>query len=356
MPNALRSGVFSRPNDVTRSPRGIPLAALRVPLLLKLAGALALVVLLLVAGWAADLATVHSLWVATAWAAVVFGIGIALIVVALRPIRDLESTVTRVWRGDFGARVSPSMVADNEVLRVGAMFNVLLDGLSADRARMRALAAQVIEAGDRERAALARELHDSTAQRLAALLFNISVAARDCHDPELAKRLATVRDAAEELTNEVRSLAQSVHPRVLDDLGLVPALRKLARDASNGSGIDIDVSATDASSLPLDRATVLYRVAQEAVRNAVRHGDPKHVRLTMTADDATARLEVLDDGRGFDASAVQRNGRGTGLSSMRDRLAVVEGTLDVRTAPGGGTAIVATIPVSDVAMSIQGER
>src|SRR5262249_25781030 len=150
---------------------------------------------------------------------------------------------TRVWQGDFGARVSPSVVADNEVLRVGAMFNLLLDGLSADRARMRALPAPGIEAGDRGRAALSAEPHDSTPHRLAALLFNISVAARDCHDPELAKRLGAVRDTAEELTNEVRSLAQSVHPRVLDDLGLVAALRKLARDASNGSGIDIDVSA-----------------------------------------------------------------------------------------------------------------
>jgi signal transduction histidine kinase len=165
--------------------------------------------------------------------------------------------------------------------------------VSRDRARMQALAADVIETGDRERAAVALELHDSTAQRLAALLLNISAAARDARDPDLTARLASIRDAAEDVTNEVRTLAQSMHPRVLDDLGLVAALRKLGREAS-GSGIEVDVLApSDIAPLPRSISVALYRVAQEAVRNAVQHAAPRQIQLTITVDAAEARLEVL---------------------------------------------------------------
>jgi signal transduction histidine kinase len=332
---------------VIRSPRGVPLAALRVPLLLKLLGVDLLLVATLMAGWLLSGPPIRDVYPAFVLAILVAAASVSLTMIALRPIRDLESTVSRVWGGDFGARVERSVVADNEVLRVGAMLNLLLDGLSTDRTRMQALAAQVIDAGDRERAALARELHDSTAQRLAALLFQLSAAARDSRDPELARRLSDARDAAEELTNEVRALAQSVHPRVLDDLGLTAALRKLVRDASTGTGIDVDVNTQgDLSVLPRGVAAVLYRVAQEAVRNAVRHAAPRHIRLTASIDASTARLEVRDDGRGFDYSGFETQPHRNGLASMRDRLTVIEGSLDVHTATGGGTAIVATIPLA----------
>jgi len=268
------------------------------------------------------------------------------VAVAIRPIQDLEDVASRVWKGDFGARVEQSAVADDQVLRVGAMFNLLLDGLATDRARMRALAAEVIEVGDRERAALARELHDSTAQRLAALMLQVSAAARDSKDPALAARLAAIRDDAEEVTEEVRLLSHTVHPRVLDDLGLVPALHKLARDSSAGTGIDVDVEAdTDGSSIPPPVAAVLYRVAQEAVRNAVRHATPRRVRVVLHQSNGSATLEVLDDGKGFDLREAEKRRPGMGLLSMRERVSLLDGELAIRTAPGDGTAISATVPI-----------
>jgi signal transduction histidine kinase len=267
------------------------------------------------------------------------------VAIAIRPVQDLEEVASKVWKGDFGARVEQSAVADDQVLRVGVMFNLLLDGLANDRARMRALAAEVIEVGDRERAALARELHDSTAQRLAALLLQISVAARDAKDPELAARLAAMRDSAEEVTEEVRLLSHTVHPRVLDDLGLVPALQKLARDSSTGTGIDVAVQAdTDGATIPHPVAAALYRVAQEAVRNAVRHAAAHRVRVVLHQENGTATLEVLDDGKGFDLQEAEQRRPGMGLLSMRERVALVDGELVIRTAPGGGTSIGATVP------------
>src|SRR5439155_17500454 len=156
--------------------RVVRLAALRAPLLVKVVGANLLVVVVLAAAWLSGLLS------SGAGVAVLITLLIivhsVLAVVALRPVRDLEDVASRVWRGDFGARVEASAVADQEVMRVGAMFNVLLDGLAADRARMHDLANDIIEIADRERAGLARELHDSTAQHLAALLLQISTAAR----------------------------------------------------------------------------------------------------------------------------------------------------------------------------------
>ena len=322
---------------------GIRLAALRVPLVAKLVGANLGVVAVLTVAWVASGAVMHAEVLLAILAVLV--LHLVAVAVALRPIQDLEDVASRVWKGDFGARVEQSAVADDEVLRIGAMFNLLLDGLVADRARMRALAAEVIEVGDRERAALARELHDSTAQRLAALMLQVSAASRDARDPELAARLAAIRDAAEEVTEEVRLLSHTVHPRVLDDLGLVPALRKLARDSSTGTGIDVDVeSNTDGSGIPHPVAAVLYRVAQEAVRNSVRHAAPHRVRVVLHEQDGTATLDVLDDGRGFDLQEAERRRPGMGLLSMRERVSLVDGELAIRTAPGDGTAISATVP------------
>ena len=342
IPNPIQLARGKRRPTGTR--RSIRLAALRVPLVAKLIGANLIVVAVLTIAWIASGDTMTGDVLVAIGAVMV--LHVIAVFIALRPIRDLEDVVARVWEGDFGARVDHSSMADNQVLRVGAMFNLLLDGLASDRERMRALAAEVIEVGDRERAVLARELHDSTAQHLAALLLQISAAARDCEDPGLRDRLLAARDSAQEITEEVRLLSHTVHPRVLDDLGLVAALQKLARDSSHGTGIDLDVEApAGIPRLPQPVAAVLYRVAQESVRNAIKHASPRNVRLVLHQDQETARLEVLDDGCGFDLQEAQRRRPGMGLLSMRERVSLVDGSLDFRTAPGNGTTVTASIPL-----------
>ncbi len=328
--------------------RGIRLAALRVPLVAKLVGANLAVVGLLTTMWLAAGGAVNGI-VALALA-VVMGVHLALLLVALRPIRDLETAAWRVWQGDYGARVARSSVADREVLRVGSMFNILLDSLAADRAKMRNLAAEVIAAGDRERAALARELHDSVAQQVAAVLLQLAAAARDTSDPELAARLGNARDALESALHDARSLSHALHPGLLDDLGLEAALKRLARDASNGNGVDIDVHvAGDAGRLPRAVEGTLYRVAQEAMRNATVHASPRHVRVTLHRGSAAATLSVHDDGAGFDVAEAESRRHGIGLRSMRERVDLLNGRLDVNTARGSGTTITATVPLDAAA-------
>jgi signal transduction histidine kinase len=318
--------------------------SLRAPLAVKLVGANLLVVAVLLTGW--WVAGGHVSWAVIALAALVVAVNFILVMIALRPIRDLEAAAARVWHGDYGARVEHSAVADPEVLRVGSTFNILLDGLAADRARMRALAADVIAAGDRERAAIARELQESTAQHVAALLFELSTAARDAGDPALAERLREARDSAEAILEEVRILSQTVHPALLDDLGLDAALKKLARDSSHGNGIDIDVKSDVSDRLPINVEAVLYRVAQESVRNATRHGSPHKIRITLARFPRSATLEVHDDGRGFDLAEVERSNIHRGLASMRERVSLLDGWIEIKTARGGGTTITATVPLT----------
>lgn len=323
--------------------RGIRLAALRAPLVLKLIGANVFVVASL-ATVALRLGVVPTAGLAAATALLIVT-HLALVLVALRPVRDLEATARRVWEGDYGARVSASSVADNQVLRVGSMFNILLDGLAADRARTRALARDVIATGERERAALARELQESTAQHVAALLFEVSSVARDASDPRLAARLGAARDSVESILEELRTLSNTVHPIVLGDFGIEAGLRKLAREASAGNDIVIDVDVDSGSRLPPNLEAVLYRVAQEAVHNAKVHGAPRHVRVTLRRTRENVRLSISDDGCGFDLTAAADSaGAAGGLNAMRERLSLVDGTLEIETAPNRGTTVTATIP------------
>ena len=245
-----------------------------------------------------------------------------------------------------------SAVADQEVLRVGSMFNILLDGLAADRAKMRLLAAEVIAAGDRERSALARELHDSVAQHLAAVLLQLSAAERDSSNPVVAEHLHEARDSVEYALQEARALSHALHPGVLDDLGLEAALRKLARDSSNGNGVDVDVNyAPRAERLPRDVEGVLYRIAQEAVRNATTHASAHRIRVTVRQTDDEAILSVHDDGVGFDHAEAEGRRSGMGLTSMQERVDLLDGRLEINTAKGSGTTISATVPLDAVSKS-----
>jgi len=324
--------------------RGIRLAALRVPLVAKLVGANLLVVGLLTAMWLMLGGPFNGVVILVIVAVVGVHLGLALI--ALRPIRDLESVATHVWNGNYGVRVERSAVADREVLRVGSMFNILLDGLATDRAKMRLLAAEVIAAGDRERAALARELHDSVAQHLAAVMLQLSAAERDSTDPLVVERLREARDSAEYALDEARALSHALHPGVLDDLGLEAALRKLARDSSRGNGVDVDVNyAARPKRLPRDVEGVLYRVAQEAVRNATTHASARRIRVSVHQSDDEATLSVHDDGVGFNLAEADARRGGMGLTSMRERVDLLDGRLDINTASGSGTTISATIPL-----------
>jgi signal transduction histidine kinase len=334
----------------TAARRSIMERVLSVPLLGKLAGANLLIVLGVVVsvalerGFGTPDSAVPILGIALA---VSLFVNVVLVYIALRPIADLEATAARVSAGDLHARVPPSILADRDMARVGTTLNTLLDRLTEDRERARGLAAQVISAQDEERARVARELHDSTAQILTAIMLQLGAAAHESTSLELDARIATLRELASDALEEVRSMAHTMHPRVLDDLGIVAALEWLARQTGVQEGLDVQVLADGhLSPIPAPLASVLYRVAQEALRNVVRHADATHVNVVLRSDAERATLEVDDDGRGFDLQRAEERRPGMGLFSMRERVALVNGRLEVTSVPGRGSRVVATVPLT----------
>jgi signal transduction histidine kinase len=201
-----------------------------------------------------------------------------------------------------------------------------------------------------ERRRLARELHDGPAQALAAALFGVDMAvhalnrapgvARD----ELLAARALIRDALD----DVRALMAGLRPRLLEERGLVAALQSLAATPPLwGTEVTVETRGISVDQrLPPEVELALFRIAQEAVSNARRHGAASHVMVSLTARPGTAELLVVDDGRGFSQSPdMPWIGRGEGLPGMRERVALLGGELSVQSAPGEGTRISVSAPL-----------
>jgi len=331
--------------------RSLAERALRVPLLGKLVGANLVIVvaalLVLVAERRGVLPGNEVSILGVALGLSLF-VNLVLVYVALRPLNDLEAAARRVSAGDTAARVTASVLADRDMARVGTTLNTLLDRVTEDRARVRRLAAQVLSVQDEERARVARELHDSTAQILAAIMLQLGVAARESSSPALDARIVTLRELAAEALEEVRSLSHTMHPRVLDDLGLAAALEWIARQTSDQESFDVEVFVDeDHEPIPAPLASVLYRVAQEALRNAARHAAATRVEIFLRREPGRATLEVTDNGRGFDVRRAEERRPGMGLFSMRERVGLVNGSLRVESGPSRGTRVVASVPLGD---------
>lgn len=319
---------------------------LGVPLLWKLFGANAIIVL----GTAATAVATHvsepRMWLTMSAALLVtFVVNGALVYLALRPLAALEEAAGRVSRGERSVRVQPSVLADRNMARVGDTINRLVDRLTADRYHMRKLASQVITAGEAERARIARQLQDSAAQTLAALSLQSTSALRDCDDAGMKARLELIHELTLSALEEIRALAQAVYPRVLDDLGLPAALQWLARRARTDQ-VDVTVELGDPIKLSREVEAVLYQVASEGLSNALRHGKPTRVTLSLTPEGDRVTLRVVDNGVGFDTGGIARGADGFGLFAMEERASLVDGSFTVESAPGKGTRVTVSVPLA----------
>lgn len=210
---------------------------------------------------------------------------------------------------------------------------------------LRRFVAHVISAGDLERARVAHALHESTAQNLSAIVMQIGALLSHEPDAERQRRLGLVRDLARETLEEVRLLSHTMYPRSLDDLGLLEALRQMGRSVS-APEVPVRVTGDAATTASLSRTvrSVLYWVAQEAVGNALRHGRPTGIDVTLHSTPARVQLEVADDGGGFDLAEAEGRRPGMGLFAMRERVALVGGDLQIAT-HSDGTRVIASVPL-----------
>jgi signal transduction histidine kinase len=208
---------------------------------------------------------------------------------------------------------------------------------------------------DEERRAIARELHDTTAQNLLAITLNATRLHEALPDADEATRrtLMETLNLAEQSLQEVRTLSYLLHPPLLDDIGLTAALSWLARGFSQRSGIQVDISIDDGGEpLPRPTATALYRVAQEALSNVHRHSGSKRARLALYRTEDMVQLDVVDSGTGL--TSLLKDGSdearqiGVGISGMRLRLQQLGGRLDIRSSPSG-THVSARVPIAAAA-------
>lgn len=206
---------------------------------------------------------------------------------------------------------------------------------------------RVVDAQESERGRIARELHDQTGQALTSILFGVRQlrAARDVADAHRAADTITglVSDALE----DIRRLSLELRPQILDDFGLVPALERLTDSFAERAGIEVDLCSLldEEARLTSEQETALYRAAQEALTNIAKHARAGSVQVQLRRDADCVELTVSDDGRGFSETDTQSEAS-FGLVGMRERLALVRGSLQLDTAPGAGTTVHVRVPVA----------
>lgn len=214
--------------------------------------------------------------------------------------------------------------------------------------RLRQMSSQVLTAQEVERKRLSRELHDDTAQALTSVLVRLRVLERSADDEATRAGLAELRAILGDALEGVRALAIDLRPRVLDDLGLEMALEAQVRDFTRRWRIDATLSSGRLGRLATEVELVFYRVAQEALSNVAKHARASRVEISLTKRGRRLRMLIEDDGCGFDADAATDAVDGClGLFGMKERLALVGGTLGIESAVGAGTRVSADVSLAE---------
>lgn len=286
---------------------------------------------------------------------VVFGwlISIALNFIVLQfafqPLMRLGKVMNRVQRGERTVRASLTGT-DAQADQLAQTLNMMLEAID-ESARLRA--SQIINAQEEERKRIARELHDETSQVLTSLLISLAILEESISAEEERKHIADTRALAHETLRAIRSLSIDLRPSALDDLGLLPALRWYLKEYQQKCSIEVDFQAIGLKDrLPAEMETALYRIVQECLTNTARHAHAHKVTVILREGTEAVFGSIVDDGKGFDYATLLRTrsqerglGRGLGLTGMEERAVLLNGELEIHTAPKQGTRVEVRIPL-----------
>jgi len=215
------------------------------------------------------------------------------------------------------------------------------------RGQLEQLSARLVQAQEDERRALSRELHDEVGQALSAVLVelrNLSAESAIRGDPQSFGHVETVKSLVENSVREVRNMALLLRPSMLDDLGLVPALRWQAREVSKRTSMEVSVAAELASDdFPDEYKTCIYRVVQEALHNCSGHAHATRVQIRVQQQPSRLALSIQDDGQGFDV----RQTKGLGLLGIEERVVRLGGKCEIHSEPGSGTIVAIELPFNN---------
>jgi signal transduction histidine kinase len=234
---------------------------------------------------------------------------------------------------------------DGRLLRTHGVLRDVTERYRVEEDR-RDLSRRMIQAHEEERAMLARELHDDVSQRLAVLAINLGRAELAAPQGEQVEAMRSMREGLVRLSDDVHSLSYQLHPAILEELGLAEALRTEGeRHRRQGLHVWVHLDPLPAA-LADDVALCLFRVAQEALNNVTRHAEATMATVRLRQTDDGLLLAISDNGGGFDA-ADPENAGSLGLVSMRERARLQKGTLDIESAPGHGTTVIAWVPTEE---------
>jgi len=213
------------------------------------------------------------------------------------------------------------------------------------RTQLKELSARLVQAHEEERRSLSRELHDEVGQALSAVLVelrNLSTGLGIRSEEQSRGQVETIKGLVESTVRLVRNMALLLRPSMLDDLGLIPALKWQARESSKRTSMDVTVAAElDSDELPDDYKTCIYRVVQEALHNCARHSHATSVRINVEQAQDRLLLSIRDDGQGFDA----QHTKGLGLLGIQERVARLGGTCQVDSQLGSGATLSVELPI-----------
>ena len=233
-----------------------------------------------------------------------------------------------------------------KILKLEGQARLRYNEVAVASGQLKDLSARLVEAQETERRALSRELHDEVGQSLSAVLVdlhNVSAGLAVRSVEQLRGDVEGVKAVVEGTIREVRNMALLLRPSMLDDLGLIPALKWQARESSKRTGMDVSIATElDSDDLPDEYKTCIYRVVQEALHNCERHARATTIRIRLQQEPDRLVLKIQDDGRGFEVGQM----KGLGLLGIQERVAQLGGRVDIHSKPGNGTILAVELPFS----------
>ncbi len=263
------------------------------------------------------------------------------------PVSRLAKAARAIGKGDF--RWKTPVWAKDEIGSLGAAFSEMSEELKRKEEMRARLLAKVIGAQEEERKRIARELHDETSQALTSLMVGLRFIEDSADTADVRRKTTELRALAAQTLDEVHHLATELRPSLLDDLGLVAAIQRYAKEYSNNMNINVDthVSGLSELHLPSEIEIAAYRIIQEALTNVAKYADARNVSVVLRHRDSKLVVVIEDDGRGFDVVSVMAspNQEKLGLFGMYERASLIGGKLTIESQPGEGTTIFLEVPL-----------
>lgn len=304
-----------------------------------------------------EMAALKGLVLGSLVISVAIGISMAVLLthILTKPIYHLKEVAERIREGSFGSRAR--VYSEDEIGALAVTINHMAESLEDYRREVQekekaraSLLAKIVQAQEDERKHIALELHDQLGQGLSKTLVTFQGIRKSCECPEI--RCGELEEEIRGHIDDVRQLAWDMRPAVLDDYGLDSALERYLRDIQERTQMEVDyqkIIPEDSDRLPIEVEVTIYRIAQEAMTNVIRHANADKVCVTLLREDSQLSLVIEDNGSGFDVSSHTGSGASSlGLMGMKERATLIGAEVEIESKPGQGTEVLVTVPLSKV--------